>query len=285
MIPMPLTSRLARGGSALLVALVLVATAAPARSASEEEVAEAAAGGAGGRRRPRRRPDRRQRGGRRLQRPEHAVPGADLRHRADAQIASTPTRRRSGTCGRASASTPWRRTCRGARAALLGGFQVSDQAQQALVVRQVLARAVEEQAASLDTLESITAGDGPPRGGARGRDRARRRPAARGRGGGGPHVRVAGRARCRTGVGQPEPVRRRSRPGRTAAPGGGGAPGAPGRGGAAGGDPRRPAGAGGRGARRGDPRLHLPRGRLLGVRGLLGSAAGRRGAGSTWAPT
>ena len=156
MIPMPLLSRLARGGSALLVALVLVAIAAPARSASEEEVAEA----------------------RRVAQEAAAARAAALtdvneaaaayndlnteyqglifdigqmRDRIDAYEAQVRDLRESIRRHAVEAYM------QGSQGGLLGGFRVSDQAQQALVVRQVLARAVEEQAASLDTLESITA--------------------------------------------------------------------------------------------------------------------------------
>jgi murein DD-endopeptidase MepM/ murein hydrolase activator NlpD len=138
--------RLARHGLALLVALVVLATAAPARSASEEEVAEA-----------------------RRQQEEAAAARAaaltdlngqyqelvfrigQMRSRIDAYEAQG-RELREGIRQRAVEAY-----MQGNQEGSLGGFYLSDQAQQALVARQVLSRAVAEQAASLDTLESITA--------------------------------------------------------------------------------------------------------------------------------
>ncbi len=148
--------RLARPGLALLVALVVLATAAPARSASEEEVAEA----------------------RRQQEAAAAASAAALtdlneaaaayddlntqyqalvyrigqmRDRIDAYQAEVRDLRESIRQRAVEAYM------QGSQEGSVGGLYVSDHAQQALVARQVLARAVAEQAAALDTLESITA--------------------------------------------------------------------------------------------------------------------------------
>jgi murein DD-endopeptidase MepM/ murein hydrolase activator NlpD len=148
--------RLARLGLALLVALVVLATAAPARSASEEEVAEA----------------------RRQQEEAAAARAAALTDLNDAAAAYDELNgqyqelvfRIGQMRSRIDAYEAQGRELRegirqraveaymqGNQEGSLGGFYLSDQAQQALVARQVLSRAVAEQAASLDTLESITA--------------------------------------------------------------------------------------------------------------------------------
>jgi murein DD-endopeptidase MepM/ murein hydrolase activator NlpD len=148
--------RLARHGLALLVALVVLATAAPARSASEEEVAEA----------------------RRQQEEAAAARAAALTDLNDAAAAYDELNgqyqelvfRIGQMRSRIDAYEAQGRELRegirqraveaymqGNQEGSLGGFYLSDQAQQALVARQVLSRAVAEQAASLDTLESITA--------------------------------------------------------------------------------------------------------------------------------
>jgi len=153
---MTASRRLARPGLALLVALVVLTVAAPARSASEEEVAEA-----------------------RRQQEEAAAARAaaltdlneaaaaydelntqyqalvyrigQMRDRIDAYQAEGRELRESIRQRAVEAYM------QGSQDGSLGSFYVSDQAQQALVARQVLARAVAEQAAMLDTLESITA--------------------------------------------------------------------------------------------------------------------------------
>ena len=153
---MTASRRLARPGLALLVALVVLTVAAPARSASEEEVAEA-----------------------RRQQEEAATARAaaltdlneaaaaydelntqyqalvyrigQMRDRIDAYQAEVRDLRESIRQRAVEAYM------QGSQDGSLGSFYVSDQAQQALVARQVLARAVAEQAATLDTLESITA--------------------------------------------------------------------------------------------------------------------------------
>lgn len=148
--------RLARPGLALLVALVVLATAAPARSASEEEVAEA----------------------RRQQEAAAAASAAALTdvNEAAAAYADLNTQyqalvyRNAQMRDRIDAYQAEVRDLResirqraveaymqGSQEGSVGGLYVSDHAQQALVARQVLARAVAEQAAALDTLESITA--------------------------------------------------------------------------------------------------------------------------------
>ena len=156
MIPMPALSRLARGGFALLVALAVVGTAAPARSASEEEVEQA----------------------RRAQQEAAAARAAALtdlneaarvyeelngqyqslvfrigqmRSRIDAYEAEV--RRMRGEIRERAVSA----YILGPQQSTGSGLFVTDRAQQALVARQVLARAVEEQAASLDNMEAITA--------------------------------------------------------------------------------------------------------------------------------
>jgi murein DD-endopeptidase MepM/ murein hydrolase activator NlpD len=156
MITMPASSRLARLGSALLVALVVLAAAAPARSASEEEVEQA----------------------RRAQQEAAAERAAALddlneaariyeelnaqyqdlifrigqmRSRIDAYEAES-RRLRAGIRERAVEAY-----MAGGQQGSLGGIVMSDRALQTLVARQVMARAVEEQAASLDSMEAITA--------------------------------------------------------------------------------------------------------------------------------
>ena len=156
MLSMTPSRRLARPGLALLVALMVLATAAPARSASEEEVAEA----------------RRQqeeaaaaRAGALTDLNEAAAAYDDLntqyqdlvyrigqmRDRIDAYQAEVRDLRESIRQRAVEAYV------QGSQDGSLGNFYVSDRAQEALVARQVLARAVEEQAATLDTMESITA--------------------------------------------------------------------------------------------------------------------------------
>jgi len=152
---MPASSRLARHGFALLVALLVIGTAAPARSASEEEVEQA----------------------RRAQQEAAAARAAALtdlneaaqlyeelngryqdlvfhigqmRSRIDAYEAEV-RRVRAEIRERAVAAY-----ILGPQQSAGSGLFVSDRAQQALVARQVLARAVEEQAASLDNLQAIT---------------------------------------------------------------------------------------------------------------------------------
>lgn len=148
--------RLARPGLALLVALMVLATAAPARSASEEEVAEA-----------------------RRQQEEAAAARAgaltDLNEAAAAYDALNTQyqdlvyrigQMRDRIDAYQAEVRDLRATIRqraveayvqGSQDGSLGNFYVSDRAQEALVARQVLARAVEEQASTLDTMESITA--------------------------------------------------------------------------------------------------------------------------------
>lgn len=156
MTPMPALPRLARLGSALLVALLVLAAAAPARSASEEEVEQA-----------------------RLAQQEAAAERAaaldDLNEAArvyedlNAQYQNLIFRigqMRSRIDSYEAESRRLRAEIReraveaymaGGQQGSLGGIVMSDRAQQALVARQVMARAVEEQAASLDSMESITA--------------------------------------------------------------------------------------------------------------------------------
>jgi len=156
MTSMPTLSRLARHGFALLLALVVIGTAAPARSASEEEVAEA----------------------RRVQQEAAAARAAaltDLNGAAQAyedlngQYQSLIFRigqMRSRIDAYQDESRRLREEIRrraveaymqGPEQGPLGGLFISDRAQQALVARQVMARAVAEQAAALDNVEAITA--------------------------------------------------------------------------------------------------------------------------------
>lgn len=152
---MPAWPRLARLGSALLIALVVLAAAPPARSASEEEVEQA----------------------RRAQQEAAAARAAaldDLNEAArvyedlNAQYQDLIFRigqMRSRIDAYEAESRELRAEIReraveaymaGGQQGSLGGIVMSDRAQQALVARQVMARAVEEQAASLDTMEAIT---------------------------------------------------------------------------------------------------------------------------------
>jgi murein DD-endopeptidase MepM/ murein hydrolase activator NlpD len=152
---MTASRRLTRPGLALLIALMVLATAAPARSASEEEVAEA-----------------------RRQQEEAAAARAaaltdlneaaaaydelntqyqdlvyrigQMRDRIDAYQTEVRDLRESIRQRAVEAYM------QGSQEGSLGSFYVSDQVQEALVARQVLARAVAEQAATLDTMESIT---------------------------------------------------------------------------------------------------------------------------------
>jgi murein DD-endopeptidase MepM/ murein hydrolase activator NlpD len=148
--------RLARHGLVLLVALVVLAAAAPARSASEEEVAEAR----------RRQEEAAAARAAALTDLNEAAAAYDelnsqyqelvfrigqMRSRIDAYEAQG-RELREGIRQRAVEAY-----MQGNQEGSLGGFYLSDQAQQALVARQVLSRAVAEQAASLDTLESISA--------------------------------------------------------------------------------------------------------------------------------
>lgn len=147
---------LARNGIALLVAALVVGTAAPARSASEAEVEEA----------------------RRAREAAAAARAAALNDLDEAvrvyedlngryqslvfRIGQMRSRidayedevRRMRTEIRERAVSAY---ILGPQQSTGSGLMVSDRAQQALVARQVLARAVEEQAASLDNMEAITA--------------------------------------------------------------------------------------------------------------------------------
>lgn len=153
---MPASSRLARIGSALLVALVVLAAAAPARSASEEEVEQA-----------------------RLVQQEAAAARAaaltDLNEAAQVyeelngqyqDLIFRIGQMRSRIDAYEAESRELRAEIReraveaymqGGQQGSMGGLFISDRAQQALVARQVMARAVAEQAASLDDMEAITA--------------------------------------------------------------------------------------------------------------------------------
>jgi murein DD-endopeptidase MepM/ murein hydrolase activator NlpD len=156
MTSMPASSRLARFGSALLVALVVLATAAPARSASEEEVEQA----------------------RQAQQEAATARAAALTDLNEAarvyeeingqyqDLIFRIGQMRSRIDAYEAESRQLRAEIReraveaymqGGQQGSLGGLFVSDRAQQALVARQVMARAVEEQAASLDNMEAITA--------------------------------------------------------------------------------------------------------------------------------
>jgi murein DD-endopeptidase MepM/ murein hydrolase activator NlpD len=150
------SSRLARFGSALLVALVVLATAAPARSASEEEVEEA----------------------RRVQQEAATARAAALTDLNEAarvyeelngqyqDLIYRIGQMRSRIDTYEAESRELRAEIReraveayiqGGQQGSLGGLIVSDRAQQALVARQVMARAVAQQAAALDDMEAITA--------------------------------------------------------------------------------------------------------------------------------
>lgn len=156
MIPVPAPARFARHALALLVALAVMAAAAPARSISEEEVAEA----------------------RRAQEAAAAARAAAFTDLSEAIVVYEDLNgqyqslvfRIGQMRGRIDAYQAEVRSTReqirqravaayiqGSEGSVASGTFVSDRAQQALVVRQVMSRAVAEQAALLDSLEAITA--------------------------------------------------------------------------------------------------------------------------------
>ena len=156
MLAMTVARRLVRPGLALLVTLAVLAGAAPARSITEEEVEQA-------------RREQQQAAA------EQAAALTDLNEAAarydelNGQYQTLVFRvgqMRDRIDSYESQVRDLRESIReraveaymqGSQEGVGGGVLVSDTAQQALVARQVLARAVEEQAATLDTLESITA--------------------------------------------------------------------------------------------------------------------------------